>query len=136
MDPPYYDDYYYWQWYPYWDHQGYNADGHFQFTSTNSKDGHAAAPLCVPSDSDNSDSEMSPNAQGKDTTTGPSENVAKEVSMCTVGGGLLLERLRSASVARNGLYSSGHPYVCIVQALVITNYKLTRSHEYAYLFHN
>ena len=39
-------------------------------------------------------------------------------------------------VARNGLYSSGHPYVCIIQALVITNHKFTRSHEYAYLFHD
>ena len=42
-----------------------------------------------------SDGEMSPNNQGKDTTTGPSESLAKEVSVCTVGGGLLLERLRS-----------------------------------------
>ena len=96
MDPLYYDDHYYWQWYPYWNRQGYNADGHVPSTSTNTrKDGHAADPLCVPSDSDNSDGEMSPNNQGKDTTTGPSESLAKEVSVCTVGGGLLLERLRS-----------------------------------------
>ena len=27
-------------------------------------------------------------------------------------------------------------HVCIVQALVIANYKLTRSHEYDYFFHN
>ena len=33
-------------------------------------------------------------------------------------------------IARNGLWSSGHPYVCIVQALVIANYKFTSSHEY------
>ena len=33
------------------------------------------------------------------------------------------------AVARNGLWSSGHPYVCIVQAvvqaLVIANYKMS-----------
>ena len=93
MDPLYYDDHYYWQWYPYWNRQGYNADAS---TSTNTrKDAHVADPLCVPSDSDNSDGEMSPNNQGKDTTTVPSESLAKEVSVCTVGGGLLLERLRS-----------------------------------------
>jgi hypothetical protein len=86
MDPPYYDDYYCWQWYPYWDHQqGYNAYGHVPSTSTNNKDshqpGHVTAPVCVPSDSDNSDSEMSPNAQDKDTTTGPSENLTTKVSL-------------------------------------------------------
>ena len=69
--------------------------GNVPSTSINTKDGHAADPLCVPSDSDNSDCEMLRNSQGKDTTTGPSENLAKEVSVCTVGGGLLLERLRS-----------------------------------------
>ena len=37
-------------------------------------------------------------------------------------------------VARNALWSSGHPYVCIVQALVITNYKHTRNYEYHYKF--
>ena len=72
MDPLYYDDHCYWQWYPYWNHQGYNADA-----STTRKDDHAADPLCVPSDSDDSDGEMSPNNQGKDTTTGPSESLAK-----------------------------------------------------------
>ena len=95
MDPPYYDDYYYWQWYPYWDRQqpGYNADGH---TPSTSKDGHVSAPLCVPSDSDNSDSEMSPNAQDKNTTTGPtSENLTKVFKQVYSKGGLLLEKLCS-----------------------------------------
>ena len=35
-------------------------------------------------------------------------------------------------VARNGLWSSRHPYVCIIQALVIANYKFTSCHEYHY----
>ena len=91
MDPPYYDDHYCWQWYH---GRGYNADGHVPSTSTNTRDGHAADPLCVLSDSNNGNCEMLPNSQGKDTTTGPSENLAKEVSVCTVGGELLLERLR------------------------------------------
>ena len=39
-------------------------------------------------------------------------------------------------VARNALYSSGHAYVCIIQALVVTNYKLTSSREYDYKFHD
>ena len=33
-------------------------------------------------------------------------------------------------VARNGLWNNGHPYVCIVQAVVIANYKFTSVHEY------
>ena len=35
----------------------------------------------------------------------------------------------SINIARNGLWSSGHTYVCIVQALVVTNYKFTSCHE-------
>ena len=32
--------------------------------------------------------------------------------------------------------TSIYMYVCIIQALVITNYKRTRSHEYHYKFHD
>ena len=42
---------------------------------------------------------------------------------------------KEQNIARNGLWSSGHPYVCIVQALVITNYKLTSIHEYCCFWH-
>ena len=41
-----------------------------------------------------------------------------------------LTALSNVLVARNGLWSAGHPYVCIIQALVIANYKLTSFYEY------
>ena len=33
-------------------------------------------------------------------------------------------------------YGAADIHVCIIQALVITNYKRTRSHEYHYKFHD
>ena len=47
----------------------------------------------------------------------------------------LLQNQQELCIARNVLYSRVHPYVYIIQALVITNYRLTRSHEHHYEFH-